>query len=56
MTIPMPIAKLLELPELVVTGCDGGIEIVMLCSLPDEDETAAVPPASQPVKNSPEVN
>ena len=51
MKIPMPIATMLELPELIVAGCEGGVEIVMLSSLPDEDaepEGAAAAPVRVP--------
>lgn len=54
MTMLMPIATMLELPELIVSGCEGGIEIVMLSSLPDDDRDAE--PASDRPDPAPDRN
>ncbi len=54
MKLNVPIASMLELPELVVTGCEGGIEIVMLCELPDERTEQAPPTQPAPAKARPE--
>ena len=56
MTSPMPIATMLELPDLVVSGCPGGIEIVLLGDLPEEDAAIVIAPPSTPVRNAPESN